>query len=125
MATQALNRSSEIKAVTFDVGGTLIEPWPSVGHVYAEVAANHELHSLSANELNTRFKAAWRARPDFRHSRNAWEELVTEVFRTPLPPGFFSELYDRFADPDAWRIYEDVVPTLDLLASREIKLAVI
>ena len=30
-----------IQAVTFDVGGTLIRPWPSVGHVYAEVAARH------------------------------------------------------------------------------------
>jgi hypothetical protein len=37
-ATQAL---SGIRAVTFDVGGTLIEPWPSVGRVYAEVAARH------------------------------------------------------------------------------------
>ena len=30
-----------VKAVTFDVGGTLIEPWPSVGHAYAEVAQRH------------------------------------------------------------------------------------
>ena len=43
----------------------------------------------------------------------------------PHPPGFFAELYDRFAEPDAWHIYEDVLPTLDLLASREIKLAII
>ena len=30
-----------IKAITFDVGGTLIEPWPSVGHAYAGVAARY------------------------------------------------------------------------------------
>jgi putative hydrolase of the HAD superfamily len=83
------------------------------------------LQSPSPGELNTRFKTAWRARPNFAHSRNAWEELVTEVFKCPLPPGFFPELYDRFAEPDAWHVHEDVVPTLDLLASREIKLAVI
>ena len=41
-----------IRAVTFDVGGTLIEPWPSVGHVYAEVAAQHGWAGLSIEALN-------------------------------------------------------------------------
>jgi FMN phosphatase YigB (HAD superfamily) len=31
--------SRPVEAVTFDVGGTLIEPWPSVGHIYAEAAS--------------------------------------------------------------------------------------
>jgi len=124
MAGETL-KLSEIQAVTFDVGGTLIEPWPSVGYVYAGVAARHGLKNFSPEQLNARFKNAWRARRTFRHSRNEWDELVTEVFGSTLPPGFFAELYDRFAEPDAWHIYEDVVPALDLLASREIKLAII
>ncbi|HWB60625.1 MAG TPA: HAD-IA family hydrolase [Chthoniobacteraceae bacterium] len=115
----------KIQAVTFDVGGTLIQPWPSVGHVYAEVAGRHGLKNLSPEQLNARFKNAWRARPGFAHSRNAWEELVKEVFGASTPPGFFSELYERFAEPDAWHIFDDVIPALDALASREIKLAVI
>ena len=118
----------QIKAVTFDVGGTLIEPWPSVGHVYAEVAARHGLKTFSAEQLNARFKQAWRARKNFGYSRNDWEELVTEVFGPDSKPSsetFFGELYDRFAQPDAWHLFEDVVPALDALASREIKLAVI
>ena len=32
---------SDIKAVTFDVGNTLITTWPSVGQVYADIAARH------------------------------------------------------------------------------------
>jgi putative hydrolase of the HAD superfamily len=124
MAAQTLNHA-RIKAISFDVGGTLIEPWPSVGHIYAEVAARHGLKNLSAEQLNARFKAAWRARQNFRHSRNEWDELVTEVFGGSTPPGFFAELYERFAEPDAWRIYDDVVPTLDLLAARNIRLAII
>jgi putative hydrolase of the HAD superfamily len=115
----------QIQAVTFDVGGTLIEPWPSVGHVYAKVAARHSLKNLSPDQLNARFKTAWRARKNFRHSRNEWDELVTEVFGGSTPPGFFDELYNRFAEPDAWHIYEDVLPALDLLASRKIQLAII
>jgi putative hydrolase of the HAD superfamily len=119
----------KIKAVTFDVGGTLIEPWPSVGHVYAEVAARHGLKTFSAEQLNSRFKTAWKARHSFEHSRREWAELVDEVFDHPasgLPSKtFFPELYDQFAKPDAWRVYEDVLPALDALASRGIRLAVI
>src|SRR5580700_10426449 len=43
-----------IRAVTFDVGGTLIEPWPSVGRVYAEVAARHGLE-VAAEDLDRQF----------------------------------------------------------------------
>jgi len=125
MAAQTLNPSGKIQAVTFDVGGTLIEPWPSVGHVYAEVAARHVRKNFSPEQLNARFKAAWRNRPGFRHSRNEWNELVTDVFGGPTSPGFFAELYDRFAEPGAWRVYEDVLPALDLLAARKIRLAII
>jgi putative hydrolase of the HAD superfamily len=127
MATKTLSQSigAGINAITFDVGGTLIQPWPSAGHVYAEVAARHGLNNFSAEQLNARFKTAWRTRPAFAHSRNAWEELVSEVFGAPTPPGFFTELYGRFAEPDVWHIFDDVLPTLDALASRKIKLAVI
>jgi putative hydrolase of the HAD superfamily len=128
MATQTLSQliGPGIKAVTFDVGGTLIRPWPSVGHVYAEVAARYGLKNFSAEQLNARFKNAWRARPGFAHSKNTWEELVIEVFSPDtLPPGFFAELYDRFAEPDAWHIFDDVIPTLKALVSHKIKLGII
>jgi len=119
----------QIKAVTFDVGGTLIEPWPSVGHVYAEVAARHGIKAFSPEQLNARFKTAWRARQGFGHSRAEWAELVDEVFGETNPDSaskrFFAELFERFAQPEVWRIFDDVLPALDTLASREIKLAVI
>ena len=119
----------QIKAVTFDVGGTLIEPWPSVGHVYAKVAAEHGFKNVSPDMLNARFRAAWKARPGFAHSRAAWAELVDEVFAGLVPDRpsrtFFPGLYDRFAEPDAWRIFADVIPALETLASRGIRLAVI
>lgn len=119
--------SMEIKAVTFDVGGTLIEPWPSVGHVYSEVAARHGVN-IPADTLNARFRSAWSSRKSFEHSRTGWEELVDEVFFGICEPPrgtFFGELYDRFSEPDAWRIFDDVVPALDVLASHGLRLAVI
>jgi len=40
-ASMVNTKSGCIRAVTFDVGGTLIECCPSVGHIYAEVAGRH------------------------------------------------------------------------------------
>ena len=123
-----MNSSAPILAVTFDVGGTLIEPDPSVGHVYATVAARHGV-VLPPEILNQRFVAAWRAKRDFAHSRTDWTELVDATFAglTEVPPSqtFFSELYDEFAAPSAWRIYEDVLPTLKFLHRRGVKLGII
>lgn len=121
--------SARIRAITFDVGGTLIEPYPSVGHIYAQVAAGNGCPDLSPVELSRRFAAAWKARPDFQHSRAAWAELVDEVLcgMTVRKPSriFFDELYDCFSQPKSWRLFEDVVPTLTALSNQQLKLAVI
>jgi putative hydrolase of the HAD superfamily len=118
-----------IQAVTFDVGGTLIQVWPSVGHVYAEVAAKNGVNGLSPQLLNRRFARAWRAAGSFNHSRRGWARLVDATFRglTKRSPSqtFFDELYARFASQDVWRVFPDVWPTLEALARRGIRLGVI
>ena len=118
-----------IRAITFDVGGTLIEPWPSVGHVYAAVAARHGFTGLAAEILNTRFRQAWVARGGVDHTRRDWEEIVDEVFLglTTSPPSttFFPELYDHFAEPAAWRVFDDTRPALTSLAARGVRLGVV
>lgn len=118
-----------LRAVTFDVGGTLISPWPSVGHVYAEAAARSGAGEFPADELNRRFAAAWRARSGFAHTREAWATLVDETFRglTAQPPSgtFFPELYTRFGEPAAWRLYDDTLPALQALAARGVRMGVI
>jgi len=118
-----------IQAVTFDVGGTLIEPWPSVGHVYAEVAANHGIANLSHDELQRRFVTAFHRRARSIHSAAECAEIVDETFVGLVvePPSktFFPELHERFAQANAWRIYPDVEPTLAALAGRGLKLGVV
>ena len=116
--------NAEIKAVTFDVGGTLIEPWPSVGHVYSEVAAAHGFE-FTPDDLNERFRAAWKAKQNFRHSRSDWAALVRAAFRTPEADMFFGELYDRFASAKVWRVFDDVRPALLRLKARGMKLGII
>ena len=116
--------NAEIKAVTFDVGGTLIEPWPSVGHVYADVAETHGFH-FKPDDLNQRFRAAWKAKRDFRHSRGDWSILVRATFGTDACDAFFPELYDRFASAKVWRVFDDVRPALMRLKAQGLKLGII
>jgi len=116
--------NDEIKAVTFDVGGTLIEPWPSVGHVYADVAEGHGFQ-FTPDELNQRFRAAWKARQNFRHTRDDWAALVRATFGTPECDAFFPELYERFASAKVWRVFDDVRPTLMRLKEQGMKLGII
>src|SRR5438105_2955608 len=121
--------NSALEAITFDVGGTLIAPWPSVGDVYAEVAARNGLSGLQAKELTQRFASAWEKRRDFNYSRADWAEIVDATFdglaAEPPSQTFFHELYDHFAQASSWRIFDDVLQTLDDLASGEIKIALI
>ena len=46
---------------------------------------------------------------------------------TEQPPSasFFPELFDRFGEPDVWRIFDDVKSAIDALASLGINLGVI
>src|SRR5258708_21552160 len=117
---------AHIEAVTFDVGGTLIQPWPSVGDVYAEIAAKNGLKNISPQLLNRQFAAAWRSLKNFNHGRDEWAALVDETFAglAPEPPSrtFFSEIYDLFASSDAWRVFDDALPAFDALAALGLKL---
>jgi putative hydrolase of the HAD superfamily len=119
----------QISAVTFDVGGTLIEPWPSVGQVYGEIAARHGVRNLPAELLNDRFKSAWRSQKDFAYTREAWADLVDQTFRglciQAPSKTFFAELYDHFAQVTAWRVFDDVVPVLEQLATQDVRLGII
>jgi putative hydrolase of the HAD superfamily len=119
----------DIRAVTFDAGGTLIEPWPSVGHIYAEVAAQQGYGNFPPEELNRRFIQAWRSRADFGYTKKEWAAVVDETFAglAAQPPSgtFFRELYEQFTRTSAWRIYDDVRSTLEGLSAAGIRLGVI
>ena len=127
MKTPVLRKpAGEILAVTFDAGGTLIEPWPSVGSVYAAVAREFDLE-CTPEQLTRQFNDAWRQRTAFRYTRNEWAELVRHSFAgiTDVSNELFDAIYRRFAEPESWLIYDDVIPTLQKLESLGIKLAVI
>lgn len=119
----------DIQAITFDVGGTLIEPWPSVGQVYATVAEEHGVGDLSPDELNERFVSAWRKLGGHAESKEDWASIVDATFAGlasfPNPASFFESLYERFAEPRSWRVFEDVLPTLEALRVRGVRLGIL
>jgi putative hydrolase of the HAD superfamily len=98
-----------------------------VGHVYAEVAARHGFDGLDPAELDRRFAAAWQRKGAFAHTRRQWAELVDRTFAGLVSPPpsrtFFDAIYERFAERRAWRVYPDVLPTLQSLRAGGMTLA--
>ena len=131
---------SQIKAVLFDATGTLFTPHPSVGAVYARIAADFGIAIDAAaidasfaedfrrvvRELRSRGLAVWENEAA---ARAFWRRLLDAIFlrlaKRPCPKACFQAIYLAFAQADAWRIYPDVPPALDALQSRGLRLGII
>lgn len=115
-----------VRALFFDVGGTLLRPWPSVGAIYAATANRHRL-SGTPEQMERAFRESWAAlkRPGLTVSRKEWwRELV---FRTlgQENEACFQELFELFARPDVWRVFPDVESTLREARDRGLHVGVI
>jgi len=123
-----------IQTVFFDAAGTLIHLRESVGDVYSKMAANHGFSAPPA-ALNTAFRASWKqssppihpsGQPAADDDRGWWKALVGQTFTQVLGRSLggaeldplFEELYDHFAQPEAWLVFDDVRPVLDALKGR-------
>src|SRR5688572_28419907 len=113
-----------MKAVTLDAAGTLLEPWPSVGDVYARVAEECGIGPVSAGELNRQFATAWKNKRGFDYSALAWRRIVEQTFAglAVLKPAYFDHVYDEFAQPRCWRVYEDAPRALERFRDTGLKL---
>ena len=102
-------------------------PWPSVGHVYARVATAHIGFSADPERITRQFVNAWRSRGEFDYSREGWFDLVRHSFHgvAEVSETLFTALYDSFSTHDAWRVYDDVIPTFEALKKMNVRLAVI
>ena len=132
-----------IRTILFDAAGTLLHVHPSVGHVYADGAARYGVH-VAPEAINVAFKREWGVRRSLPHGvtpfhtseaieRAWWHDLVAAVFDNVGASaafgsdfeGFFSTLYERFADPGDWRLYDDVLPALDALREMNVRCAIV
>jgi putative hydrolase of the HAD superfamily len=132
-------RLSSLDAVFFDVGNTLLRPWPSVPVVVREILAEAgHTHDLTAiDELMPLVDAFYEDR--YRADDTFWtsEEETSEVWI-----GMYSLLcrrlgidedaetlarrvYDVFGEPERWRLYEDVRPCLTRLREAGVRTGVV
>lgn len=119
----------KIRAVTLDAGGTLFEPWPSVGSVYAREAALAGVPGVDPGLLEARFVAAWKARVSFDYTRRSWERIVRTCFEGMAGPEdtrrIFNGIYDAFARAHSWKVFPEVREAVEQLASRGMRMAVV
>lgn len=114
--------SAGIRAVFFDAVGTLIVPDPPVAQAYAEAGRRHGCE-LPGDLVLQRFRQAFRdeARKDAilggatseERERQRWRAIVGNVFEhCSSVELIFTDLYDHFARPSAWRLTEGTGETL-------------
>jgi putative hydrolase of the HAD superfamily len=126
-----------IRAVLFDAGATLLHPDPPVEVVYArEFAADGA--RFTEVELMGALARAWEevhASPEtdryggVRGEPEFWRTLLNRVrFHVDggtVSSAAFERLAGHFRNPTTWAVYDDVPSTLEELARRGLKLAVV
>ena len=122
-----------IQAIVYDAVGTLIHVQPTVAAIYADVGARFGSR-LGADAIARRFRAAfarqdrideatgWRTSEDREQER--WRHIVAEVLDDVADPNCFAALFDRFAQPDAWRCDADAKDVLAHFHQRGIRQAI-
>lgn len=133
---------TDVRAVFFDAGETLVYPHPSFVELFAEVLWEHghrvdpeELQELihassdRFNELMQSEKALnWSTSPE--RSRALWD-LAYRMFlaETDVPEadhdGLVGALYERFRSIASYRLYPDVLPTLQQLRDARVTIGLI
>jgi len=128
-----------LKAVFFDVGNTMLRPHPSVSAVVREVLADAgHIRDISAIDVHMPLVDAY-YEDRYREDDTFWrsEDETSEVW-----VGMYSLLcrkldihadaemiakrvYDEFGDPGRWAAYDDVVPALQRLADKRIRMGLI
>lgn len=122
---------SSIQCVVFDAVGTLIQPSPPVPVAYHSIASRYGSR-ISLDEIGSRFRRAFRQSETDRFpngpvagsnyvssdliERARWRWIVEEV--VPDVNNIqqcFSELWDHFARPSSWSVFDDVGSTLSAL----------
>lgn len=131
-----------IRAIFLDAAGTLFHLREPVGDAYARIAAKHGL-TAEPRALEKAFRAAWKALPSPVHpegeppaddDRAWWREVVRQTFaQVAASPHardavdnddddddavferMFAEMYAHFASANAWQLYADTLPALELL----------
>jgi putative hydrolase of the HAD superfamily len=122
--TAALARLAGTGWVLFDAVGTLIAPDPPVAEVYRG-AAERFGSRLDLATIWQRFRQALAeehaaGEPTSEpQERERWRRIVGRVIDDvpAASDALFQQLWNHFAQPQSWRLYDDVTPALAALAA--------
>jgi putative hydrolase of the HAD superfamily len=120
-----------VRWILFDAVGTLIYADPPVAEVYY-AAARPFGSRLTVAEVGSRFHPALAAeqgdnsRTSEPNERERWRRIVSRVIDdTPgAGPVIFEQLWQHFARPESWQLYDDVSIALVELNRRGLKLGI-
>jgi putative hydrolase of the HAD superfamily len=131
---------SQIKMVFFDVGGTLLDVAEPVGNTYAMYAQQYG-KQVDPERLQENFLTAFQQMPPLAFGENFaeevllkaeydwWFQLVSMVFSKfgefRKFPEFFAKVFLHYKQPTSWKLYDDVIPALEKLQERSIKIGII
>ncbi len=127
-----MRENSDIKAVFFDAGGTLLYIHPSVGNVYADVTREMGVE-LSNERIESRLREIWEEyaptnavrEGDYRASderdRKMWKEFLRRLYddidqlQDLNFDDWFQQVFNRFGKPKTFELYEETLETLATL----------
>lgn len=127
--------ADSVRCYLFDAVGTLIYPCPPVATAYGEAGRRHG-SSRSDQEIGERFRLAIRRQEEHdlagngfatseSRERRRWQSIVAEVFDDlPDTTALFDDLWSHFAQPNHWRLFDDVAETWQRLAAEGIALGI-
>ncbi|PKL74109.1 MAG: HAD family hydrolase [Candidatus Melainabacteria bacterium HGW-Melainabacteria-1] len=128
-----------LRAVFFDVGNTLLRPFPSVSEVCRQVLAEAgHVHDLSAIDalmplVDEYYEDRYRADDTFwtdeEETSSVWVGMYSLMCRRlgikDDAVHLARRVYEEFGKPSRWAAYPDVLPALDRLRAMDLRLGVI
>lgn len=127
------------KLIFFDAGGTLFEPREAVGQTYARLARSYG-YAVEGAALQADFLKHFRTQPPLAFpgaeteaelqqlEYEWWRRLVFQVVtgtNFPRFDEFFATAFAHYREPAAWRLFDDVLPTLQALREHGVSCAVL
>ena len=119
------------ETISFDATGTLFDPFPSIGAIYAEVLHKQGVY-LSEPELEMRFLSEFhksRAVPlesvNDTLERERWIEVVQGILRDDYSEAIFESLWESLGRGNHWKPKPRLLKTLQSLQDLRFKLVIV
>ena len=126
-----------LRAIFLDIGDTVMRPNPSWEHIYAIAFEEHGV-DVPIDALRDALRAAYHhggwgfeggfepsEETSYRRTVKMDQAAIAELGIGPMPESFFRRLSELFLVVSNWHIFPDVLPALDELRARDLKIGAV